>query len=536
LAVILLAALLPLANGTLFGFAADGVDLPYHVGSWVDMVQAWKSGVILPGWAAHANYGLGDPRLYFYPPVSRFLGAILTAALPAAMVLPVYFWLLYSLAGLTMYRLSSLCVEQSLRLPAALLYMLSYFMLVKSIHYAAMAELLCDALLPLLLYYVIRYFQGERRGAWVIPNLFAIFILTDVPLAIGSLYLLSAVAILLAWPARTWKTLLAFWALEILGVLEAAFYLLPASSGRKTIVSTGALFYHLDFLFSVHTGLARTASLYMVAGAVFLLYRLRRAQQGGVATRLLLWSALGCFFLQLILSKPLWLYLPEFYVIGFPERMQVFMFLAIPLIFLSTRPSALARRGVYAIYLLLGMLLPVATFLQVRHFQPRSITDLFHQSEQESEGVPEYLTTGTGAMFIDHNRAPYAPGPAHVQHVDGQCQVKELLWAPQARKFAVDGEGCDLTLRLFEHPYWQLRIDGQAAPDHASSLGLLQFRVPAGAHTAVLEYAPPQKPFYLGLLVSIVAFALSFTGRFTGRFTGPLPGLGQAAETRPSQA
>ena len=79
-AVILLAALVAIAP-QIFRGNTCGHDFDFHLVSWFDALQSWREGIFYPRWTSSANFGAGEPRFVFYPPLTWMLGAALGAVM-----------------------------------------------------------------------------------------------------------------------------------------------------------------------------------------------------------------------------------------------------------------------------------------------------------------------------------------------------------------------------------------------------------------------------------------------------------------------
>ena len=167
--IILLAAFVAIVPQLLRGNSC-GHDFDVHLVSWLDCVNAWHHGILYPHWASSPNYGAGEPRFVFYPPLTWMLGAALGLILPWHLVPIALTFLTLAATGLAT---RALALEALDDLPATLAgcaSLFSLFTLFTAYERSAFPEFAGGFWLPLIILFV-----DARPQPSPVPHPFAPF-------------------------------------------------------------------------------------------------------------------------------------------------------------------------------------------------------------------------------------------------------------------------------------------------------------------------------------------------------------------------
>src|SRR5690348_14467829 len=188
----------------------SGHDIAFHASSWLDVAAQWKEGILFPRWTEWANYGYGEPRFIFYPPISWILGGALIALVPIKAVVGAYVVLAQTLAGTSAYALVRRFASHGAALAGAACFAANPDALLIIYVRSDYAELLAIAFYPLLILAALQLCgllaEQETSGVKYVICFalsFAAVWLTNAPAAVIASY--SAV-LLLAWASVTQKS------------------------------------------------------------------------------------------------------------------------------------------------------------------------------------------------------------------------------------------------------------------------------------------------------------------------------------------
>ena len=359
-----------------------GHDFDFHIQSWLAVAQQWRQGTLYPHWIEAANYGAGEPRFVFYPPLSWMLGALLGTLLGWSAA-PIAFTLIVLTAcGVSMNKLAREWLPPNAATIAACAYILNPYALFVAYERTAYGELAAGIWLPLIILYAspqscpddgaepinqwlchperdaegaqskdLQFPTQQKRVPQVPPGrlapadlgylnnsivplalTIAAIWLTNAPAAVMACYALAAITIWKSISQKQWQPILNSTISLILGLGLASFYIVPAAYERRWVDITRAIGPGMriqdSFLFghtgeSFHDQVLHAASLIFVTMIVAIYIFVWTAWKRKTAQQLLLplsVTAAVLFALQLPWSNLIWRFAPELRFLQFPWR------------------------------------------------------------------------------------------------------------------------------------------------------------------------------------------------------------------------
>ncbi len=531
-----------------------GHDFDFHLQSWLAANADWRSGLLAPHWVPAANYGAGEPRFVFYPPLSWALGAALGLLLPWTLVPQAFTVLVLAACGLAFYRLACRWVRPAVAAGAACVYLANPYMLFVTYERTAYGELMAAAAMPLVVLYALQTRPPVARLALVIAALW----LTNAPSAVMGCYLLGLCAVIAAGVTRSLQPLGRSLGALVLGTGAACVYVLPAWYEQRWVeiarvvgpgmrVEDSFLFGHTGEAF--HDQVLHTASsiAVVILDAGLLFSALSRAHGSHTTEsklpRLLAAMALGLILLlQLPLSEPVWRLAPELRFLQFPWRWLMVGSLLATLAFALVADSVTQRmRGRWL--LLAAALVCLAAFAAGRyaeaHFAQycddednvRAQQALLPPSSLAAdppgafgfEGTDEYTPTGADNGEIqqglpavrllpspdaDEGDDAAAPNPDWQPSHPLADTVQIDQWQPEQKRLRIQSATPGFAvLRLEDYPAWQVLDDDRpvALRPHRED-GLLTIPYAAGRTTIEVRWrATPD--VWAGRALSLLSLA-----------------------------
>jgi hypothetical protein len=538
-AMTLLCAALATAPGLLRGVSC-GHDFDFHLVSWLDALHSWRIGILYPHWTPSPNYGAGEPRFMFYPPLTWMLGAVLGIVLPWRFVPQAMTFLLLAGTGFGTWALARQKLNSGIATLAGCTAIFSGYALFTAYERSAYGELTGGFWVPIVLLLILSNRSGQepstppdlvRRaldgstlpltlviaGAW----------LSNAPLGVMITYLLAGVALAVAVLARSWAPVLRAGLAIALGLGLSAFFLVPAAWERRWVairqaVDDPGLRIENSWLFARHPNpalelhdieLIRVSIIAVTMVALAVIGLAVSAWRRTLPSDRRWWVPLGLIpigvlLLQLPLSDPIWKALPELRFLQFPWRWLVV--LEAPMaIFFAAAVWAGSRWKRAVMYFVCGMaFLTAGAVADISFFQACDTEDavqgMLNDYTQGNgfEGTDEYAPLGADNSMVATS-LPFAClvlDPAVVlgkgdrasnpdwSADQGTCdatysriEAEQRASPEHMRLLATTPHSGSLVLRLRGYPAWRIRVNGiDTNPAPARQDGLMAVPVPKG--------------------------------------------------------
>jgi hypothetical protein len=491
--------------------SASGHDFEFHVASWLDVAYQWKHGVLFPRWTAWTNFGFGEPRFIFYPPLSWILGAALSLILPISWVPAAFILLTQTLAGVSAYFLLRRLTGNTPAYLGAAFYAANPYALLVSYVRSDFAEQLACAIFPLLLLAALRLaglLQKEVSKLSAIPLFalpFAAVWLCNAPAGVIASY---SMALLFGWAAlaqRSWKIALRGIGGIALGFGLAGYYLIPAAYEQRWVNIGQALSSGLlpseNFLFTriadvEHTWFNWISSLCAIAltllTALTAFASRRFSRSATISTgpkalwdRALLLLGSVATVMMLRLTAPLWNLLPEMRFVQFPWRWMSILAVVCSC-FLA---AAVQRRRGWLWFVLVAILsFPLGYFLtQNTWWDPDEMSTQLAATKTDTgyEGVDEYDPLGDDHLDLPKHAPlaaifPESPKNAHGKPPNAKIQVE--TWRTDNHQVFVECSApARVALRLLNYPAWQVTVNSKTVkPEKPDDLDQMLVPIEAG--------------------------------------------------------
>lgn len=518
--------------------SASGHDFEFHVASWLDVAFQWKLGVLFPRWTAWTNYGFGEPRFIFYPPLSWIVGATLSLILPISWVPAAFILLAQTLAGMSAFFLLRRLAGTTPACLGAVFYAANPYALLVSYVRSDFAEQLACAIFPLLLLAALRlagFLQEEKPklsaiSAFAVP--FAAVWLCNAPAGVIASY---SVSFLFAWAAltqRSWRVALRAAAGLALGFGLASFYLFPAAYEQRWVNIGQALASGLlpdqNFLFTQIADVEHTwfnwissfcALALILLGALTALFSGRFARNAGSSSsHRSLWGALillgsAATLMMFRLSAAMWSFLPKLRFVQFPWRWMSIIAVVCACFLAAVMER---RRGWLWFVLVIAFSFPFGYFLtQNTWWDPDEMSTQLAAITNGAgyEGVDEYDPLGDDHLDLP-KRAPVAKilpkDSENSAGITSTARIHVEIWQTDNHKVFVESPAPALVaMRLLNYPAWLVTVNGKTVtPQKPDDLDQMLVPIEAGNSTVQVRFVrtPDQTA---GIALSILSLLLA---------------------------
>jgi 6-pyruvoyl-tetrahydropterin synthase related domain len=475
----------------------SGHDFRFHIESWMDAAGQWREGIFFPRWAEWANWGFGEPRFIFYPPLSWLVGAALGSALPWRMAPGVFIWIALSVAGMSMWCLAREWIPSPHANLAAALYAINPYHLVMVYYRSAFGELLAAALLPLVIWAALHVIEGGWPRVPILAVAFAGIWLSNAPAAVIATYSLGFILITGCVLRRSLRPLLGGASALAGGFALACFYIVPAAWEQHWVqikqIVANTYRPSVNFIFTranepdfvaFNWKVSWVATGLILAAGIAALSTIKHRDKMPKLWWIL--SVLGLVSTALMLPPSVWLWrvLPKLWFIQFPWRwldvvdVAFAFFVAVAIARLRSR----AARWVVATIALTAIGAAATAMLRQAPWDSGDLPQIaaWIHDGRGYEGTDEYAPNGCDRYQLpgdpDDSERPAGVSPnsaPRIAKLDAESgnivpaagvRLHVSAWKSTYRFFTAEmKQPVILAPRLVYYPAWNFQMNGQAA-------------------------------------------------------------------------
>jgi len=505
---------------------ACGHDRTFHMNSWMEVAQQWREGVIYPRWAAYANYGSGEPRFLFYPPLSWILGAALGSFIPWMFVPVAFDACAVFLSGLAMHVFARECFREPDATLIALAYAVNPYMLLTIYLRSAFAEMLAASFLPLIVLWIVR--DRPARGMFIPLTLTVAGVwLTNVPAAIIATYVAVLLLVLVTIFRRNSSVFLFGAGAMALGLALAAFYSVPVLYEKTWITLAQSLSSGVrpaeNFLFTrigepEHDQFLRALSWLAMAEIAATVIGVVAARRWRRWHPKLWWPSVALLTMAILFMLPVtsiaYQLMPELRFLQFPWRWLMVVGVVYAIFVVTALPRFPAKPYTYALALV-AITAACNLALQRQCYPedaPFMVAQVYHNGYGYM-GADEYTPAGADNYKIKPDFPEFRLLAKDGGAPSGGAHVTHLHWSTYRKQITVESpQPVEIVLRLMNYPAWQVDVNGNSVtPQSDDPTGRMVVPLPPGHCEVDVQFVrTPDRWLGDGVSLAALIFLVSF--------------------------
>lgn len=520
------AIMLPMA----FMGIPDGYDLTQHIRFAAAYHDSILAGDFVPSWAANDNYGFGSIGIRYYPPLAYYVLAatkMLTGNWYDSFWINSFGWMFLGCAGV--YYWSKEWLSGYHAAFAAVIYALAPYHTFQIYQAVLFAEFAAAGVLPFCFLFLTRICRRQRWTDAVLFGIsFALLILTHIPSTIIASPCMAIYVVLLLDRSRFVKVAVRLGSAFILTMLVTAFHLSKLLAEQNWVLHNSPQYYsngYYDFnryffpilysspetyaqklLWQLDLIVALTFLLFLPLAAYLVFRRTSNIKNKFDLriTRALLPTGLFSLFMLTIISLPIWNYVPMLQKIQFPWRWLLVASLfgsvsfALIIQFFISSNKKINRVAMYSVTLFVLLIAFVNITQSIIPSVPLSRNAFQQKIDEMNNNVgcecwwPVWVKS---AAFDNRNNLNAS-----------SRKINPILLGSENREFAVDaGEGKQIRVATFYHPFWKATVNGDQVPVERDENGVILISLPDKASKVRLFFQEPVL-VTVGSIISLVTW------------------------------